>query len=88
MPEPVAEKGLPVRGARLTFRALRRALPRVGSHMSQQIPLQVEAPPTVMAAEAPRTLRDAPLLLCLSLFAEFLPGPPWLVLQVAPLVLL
>lgn len=41
-----------------------------------------------MTSEVPLSPRDAPLMLQVSLFAEFLPGPMRLVLRVAPLVLL
>lgn len=88
MQEVVAEKGPLVMEAHVTLRALQRALPCVGGQMSEQILLQVEAAPTLMTPEVPLAPQDAPLRLPISLFAEFLPGPTWLVLCVAPMVLL
>lgn len=41
-----------------------------------------------MTSEVPQSPRGAPLMLQVSMFAQFLPGPMWLVLQVAPLALL
>lgn len=76
----VAEKGLLVMEAHVTFRALQWALPCVGGQMSKQIVLRAEAAPTLMTPQVPLSPRDTPLRLQLSLFAEFLPGPTRLVL--------
>lgn len=88
--EVVTEKGPLVTEAHFTFRALRGALPCMCGQMSKEIPLQAEAPPTFLTSEAPPTPspRAAPLRLWISLSVKFLPGPMWLVLRVARLVLL
>lgn len=86
--EVVAEKGPLVMEAHITFRALYRTFPSIGGHMSKQILLWAEAAHTLMTPEVSLSPRDAPLRLWISLFAEFLPGPMRLVLQVAPVVLL
>lgn len=84
----MAEKGLLVTEAHVTFRALQWALPHVGGQISKQILLRAEAAPTLMTPAVPLSPRDAPLRLQISLLAEFLPGPTRLVLRVAPVVLL
>lgn len=88
MREAVAQKGLLGREARPTLEVPQGALVRMHSQMREQRPLPAEAPPTVRTPEAPGSLSAAPLWLRISLAAALLPRPPWLVLQVASLVLL
>lgn len=83
-----AQRGLPVVDAHVTVRTRQDALPCMCGQMSQQILLQAEAPPTFEISEALLAPRGAPLMLRISVFAQFLPGPARLLLQVASAVLL
>lgn len=75
VPEVVAEKGLLLTEAHFAFRALEWGLLCMDSHMSQQVLLPMEALPTLRTSEVPLCPGDIPLLLCISLLVELLPGP-------------